>query len=589
MKEVYSIVKKKGDQEELVRIISLAGKVRGRNDGCYNVCNLKNGNLEWVDFRQLASFKKKENNENEESSEDEVESRGEEEVFSENEEFERYSTEEGETEEVNNEEAYYCKMFGKEYNKEIKEAKLRELNSWEINDVYQEVREEDIKEGSVIVDTRWIIGKKLKEGKEVWKARLVARGFKEKEDLEKEAPTCSSESLKIVLSYINRKGWDVRTIDIKTAYLQGRRINREAFIRPPREAGSNKIWKLNKSVYGLKDAARVWYESLRDILVSTGAEVSNLDQTIFLWKDEFGTYGIMVIHVDDICFGGTDRFRIKLMKLLKDKLKIGEEQKNEFKYIGIDVRKNLDVIRMSQEEYVREKMEEDKRETSLSQREYRVQIGKINWVSQHTRPDVSLEVSKCSRKLGKAAVNDMKRVNEVMRYLKLEKGGIKLERLIGKVNVEIFTDASFGREEGEKSQLGFIVTLVDESGNRCPLIWKSMVSKRVTPSTLSAEVKAAREGVEWGMYVRELWKEITGEEVEESVLYCDNKSMVDAIKSPRSIKCRFLRMELAYLKERKEQNELNRIEWVCSANQVADGLTKEKVSKRKLLRYVDRE
>ena len=51
------------------------------------------------------------------------------------------------------------------------------------------------------------------------KTRLVARGFEEENIEDTDAPTCSPETLKICLSIINRKSWECKNLDIKTAYL----------------------------------------------------------------------------------------------------------------------------------------------------------------------------------------------------------------------------------------------------------------------------------------------------------------------------------------------------------------------------------
>ena len=60
--------------------------------------------------------------------------------------------------------------------------------------------------------------KNLNNGNERWKARLVVRGFEEKKiEGKAEAPTSSSEGLKICLSVIKREGWKVRSIDVKAA------------------------------------------------------------------------------------------------------------------------------------------------------------------------------------------------------------------------------------------------------------------------------------------------------------------------------------------------------------------------------------
>ena len=99
----------------------------------------------------------------------------------------------------------------------IKLVKERELNSWKGNHVYEKV---DGRRDMNIVNTKRII--KEKEGEEIWKARLVAKGFTKKLGKKKnecEAPTCSTNGLKMVLMVIKTFGWNVKILDIKMAYL----------------------------------------------------------------------------------------------------------------------------------------------------------------------------------------------------------------------------------------------------------------------------------------------------------------------------------------------------------------------------------
>ena len=59
------------------------------------------------------------------------------------------------------------------------------------------------------------------------KARLVARGFEEEnENIIKESPTCSRDSLRILTAITAQRSWKLSTIDIKTAFLQGEKIER---------------------------------------------------------------------------------------------------------------------------------------------------------------------------------------------------------------------------------------------------------------------------------------------------------------------------------------------------------------------------
>ena len=77
--------------------------------------------------------------------------------------------------------------------KEIKEAKVKELNNWKQNDVYEEVDYKNQK----LISTRWVLSEKMKDGETTTKKRLVARGFEEQKNYTSmnDSPTCSKEVL----------------------------------------------------------------------------------------------------------------------------------------------------------------------------------------------------------------------------------------------------------------------------------------------------------------------------------------------------------------------------------------------------------
>ena len=77
--------------------------------------------------------------------------------------------------------------------------------------------------------------------------RLVARGFEEPGNIvRKESPTCSKDSLRVIMAIIAQKKWSLNTINIETAFLQGQPIERYWYIysRPTKEANTDKLRKL---------------------------------------------------------------------------------------------------------------------------------------------------------------------------------------------------------------------------------------------------------------------------------------------------------------------------------------------------------
>ena len=101
------------------------------------------------------------------------------------------------------------------------------------------------------------------------KNRLVAKTFQEmyNEEILKDSSTCSKEALTIILPLIAHKKWKLNATDIKAAFLQGEETGRKVFVMPPKEAETNNIWLLKKSVHGLGDASRMWYNRVKYFLL----------------------------------------------------------------------------------------------------------------------------------------------------------------------------------------------------------------------------------------------------------------------------------------------------------------------------------
>ena len=136
----------------------------------------------------------------------------------------------------------------KQNNQECIKAKAELLDF----DVYTEVDDK----GQDCISTKWIVTK----NREQVKARFVARGFEDVGEVEKDSPTVSKSTTRMLMSVAVSKGWTVKGTDIKSAFLQGKEIQRDVYIKPPCEAkrSAGKLWKLEKAVYGLNDAARTF-------------------------------------------------------------------------------------------------------------------------------------------------------------------------------------------------------------------------------------------------------------------------------------------------------------------------------------------
>ena len=450
-------------------------------------------------------------------------------------------------------------------------------------------------EGQKAISTRWIITEKIKSGKKICKARLVARGFEEEmEEWEKDAPTCNAETLKFCLSIIAMKGWKCNTIDVKTAYLQGEIIQREVYLKPPREGNWHGLWKLRKTVYGLKDAAKAWYCKVVSVIKEMGGEKSRLEPNIFFWKDNRGKLkGLLCSHVDDFCFGGTEEF-LEEMKMMRKLLKIGEQEEGSFKYIGVNVKQGKDEISIEQKRYIESLKEpEAKRYKGLKilnaqeLTEYRSIVGQLNWIAGHTMPELSYDVSDLSRAFKEGTCVDMRNLIKKVRKAKMINGTIVLGKVEEKdIFWEVYADASFGNIEDGSTQIGYIISLSDGK-KRCPIWWKSRKARRVAKSTIEAEALSLGESIEGAIYFNSLWKEVTGERKLNVKVKTDSKTLTRAIKSATGVSSKRLKIDIACIKEAIEMEEITEVEWISGSEQVADVLTKRGVSGDLMRKYVE--
>ena len=143
---------------------------------------------------------------------------------------------------------------------------------------------------------------------------------------------------------------ETNTIDIKTAFLQGEELDREVYLCPPKEANTNRIWKLKQCVYGLADASPKWYGRVKSFLLQNKGKMSVANPAVFYLHYGTELLGIICVHVDDFLWAGVADFENDIANNLRLTFKIGEEETESLKYIGINQCED-DVI-IDQESYI---------------------------------------------------------------------------------------------------------------------------------------------------------------------------------------------------------------------------------------------
>ena len=473
---------------------------------------------------------------------------------------------------------------GEERCMQAKQIELDKLKSFGTYEMVPDV-------GQVRISTTWVIWDK---GSEV-RARLVARGFEDEATYRKDSPTVSKSAVRIILTVAALKGWPVKTTDIKSAFLQGKKMDREVYISPPKEANAaeDQIWKLKHCLYGLNDAARQFYQSVVEKLKELGCVQSSMDPAMFYKVCEGQIVGIVACHIDDFLHAGNHYFDVSVMEKLRERFLAGKLEMGQFRYIGFEFKQTNGKILVDQNQYIQD-MEngavspdraKDK-DDDLRPREYtllRQLVGRLNWAVQGSRPDFAFEMIDLSTKLKKGKVSDLMRAIKVIRKLKEGEAVVKFSSLDPNTwRIVAFTDASHANLEEVGSVGSHVIILVDKDFNCCPVVWRSNKIKRVVRSTLAAEALSLQEGLEDALYIREMMKELLGR-MGPIIAIVDNKSVVEAIHSTKMVEDKRLRIDLAAIKETLEKEKDVLVKWCPGSEQLANCMTKRGSSPYDLL------
>ena len=476
---------------------------------------------------------------------------------------------------------------------EILHAKSKELDNLVEHDVFDEVEYT----GQPLINVRWVITEKFSGASKVVKARLVAKGFEESSsNLRKDSPTCLKENLRLVLSIASNKRWKIHSLDVKSAFLQGKKIARSVFLRPPIEAHTDKVWKLKKTIYGLSDASRSWYLRVQEVLESVKMVMCKYDYCLFVWFDGNGELaGIICIHVDDFFYCGTALFHKEVITVVKCAFKIGSEDAMFFNYLGLQIEQRDGCIFLHQYKYIEElkplevKQSLYGKEEPLSKADFenlRSTIGQLAWVANQTRPDIAFDVCQLSVNLKNATYKTVIRANKCIKKLKNHLYMLKYPVLgdISKAKVVVFADASFANLEGGASQGGHLVFLVGENGGMSILSWSSKKLDRVVNSTSAAETMSLLKGFEAGYLLKTTVGNLISNGLDLNVdMYTDCKNLKQVVNNSKNIDNKRLKIDVCTLRDHLLKKELSSLKWICSSDQLADALTKEGVNVKKLI------
>ncbi|GKB76015.1 retrovirus-related pol polyprotein from transposon TNT 1-94 [Tanacetum coccineum] len=221
------------------------------------------------------------------------------------------------------------------------EAMQEELHQFDRLQVWELV---DKPFGKNVIKLKWLWKNKKNEDQTVIhnKARLVAKGNAQKEGIDFEesfAPVARLEAVWIFVAYAAHKSFLIYQMDVKMTFLNGP-LKEEVYVAQPDgfidPDHPEKVYRLRKALYRLKQAPRAWYDELSNFLMSKGFTKGTIDPTLFAIK-----YGEDILHVqiyiDDIIFGSTNpKFSKRFEKLMHSRFDMSLIGEMKF-FLGLQI------------------------------------------------------------------------------------------------------------------------------------------------------------------------------------------------------------------------------------------------------------
>lgn len=428
-------------------------------------------------------------------------------------------------------------------------SSLLQNNTWEIVPAPQD---------KDIVSNKWVFKIKRDTQGQVdrFKARLVARGFSQKYGTDYDqvfAPVVRQTTFRIILTIAGQMNMIVKHYDAKTAFLNGE-LKEIVFMRQPEgyavPGKEDMVCRLKKSLYGLKQEARVWNEHLDEVLQQHEFVQSLADPCLYVRiKGDEVIY--ILVYVDDLLVAGKTVNQVESIVKELNKHFLLNDLGNLKHYLGIQVKRSKKVFSICQENYIEKVL----RDTGLQDAKvskipldtgylktrtentimpdsgrYQKLIGALLYIAVNTRPDIAASVTILSQFNKQPSPADWTEAKRVLCYLKGTKGKkLKLgssdtmDQLIG------YADANWAENRSDrKSNSGYIFQLYGGA-----VSWGCRKQTCVSLSSTEAEYVALAETCQEGVWIIRLLNDIKHKNQLPVTIFEDNQSCLKMIQKKK--------------------------------------------------------
>ncbi|EJK58187.1 hypothetical protein THAOC_21711, partial [Thalassiosira oceanica] len=465
------------------------------------------------------------------------------------------------------------------------------------------------------------------------KARLCAHGGMQQwgeNYWETYSPVVNMISVKLLLVIAKLHGLDSKSIDFVLAFPQAE-LDVDIWMELPLgfapeddlDNGRKYVLKLNKNLYGLKQASYNWYEKLKKGLTDRGFTPSTTDPCLYLkrgmivltYVDDCIIVGNSMDEIDDFVasMSNTKPHEFQGNKITKPENFILTDEGNIDKFLGIDIKNHNDgSFEMSQPHLIDRTLKYviesasfpnahvnakltpaaekvlNKDADGLPRKndwKYRTAVGMLTYLQGNTRPDISMPVHQTARFCEKPMRSHEKAITRICRYLLHSKDrGIVFKPDVSK-GLECYVDADFAGGWCQSdphdasniySRTGFVIKYAN-----CPIFWASKLQTEIALSTAESEYIALSTALREVIPLMRLLKEIhniftmlTKPPTFHCTVWEDNQSCI-AMATTQKFTPRTKHIALKYHHFRNfvESKEIA-IQYVRTEDQQADILTK---------------
>jgi hypothetical protein len=344
------------------------------------------------------------------------------------------------------------------------------------------------------------------------------------------APVSDYTTARLLLTIVAVKKLYLVQLDVKNAFLYGG-MDATVFMKQPEgyNDGTNRACKLIKSLYGLKQSPRMWYNCLSEALSRNGFRKSIHDQALFIRTNDKETTIWCLVYVDDILMASSMKEEIdKCISQLQKEFTLTIVN-DISQFLGMNVKYDMDKgeLTIKAEKYIEKlekkfnveitkkvktplftpPLESTSKESIVTEFFYQSRVGSVIYAATCCRPDVQYPVNYVSQ--GNQQRNDamVKTVERILKYLvqtkslALKYGGTDKDLIL-----RGYCDASFGanaRNEDQRSSYGWVFTI-----GGCTISWLAKRHSTTSLSTAEAELMVAKEAFAQAIHLRALLEDM---------------------------------------------------------------------------------